>query len=97
MRFVALFALIALVEMATFFWVGSKIGFGWALGIAVTTAVIGSILVRRAGLSVMSRFRQKTGQGQIPVESSATALRSSWQEHSSSRQASSQTPWDSYC
>lgn len=66
MRFVALFALIALVEMATFFWVGSQIGFGWALGIAVTTAVIGSILVRRAGLSVMSRFRQKTGQGQIP-------------------------------
>lgn len=66
MRFVALFALIALAEMATFFWVGSQIGFGWALGIAVTTAVIGSILVRRAGLSVMSRFRQKTSQGQMP-------------------------------
>lgn len=66
MRFVALFVLFALVEMATFFWVGSQIGFGWALGIAVTTAVIGSILVRRAGLSVMSRFRQKTSQGQIP-------------------------------
>lgn len=66
MRFVALFAFMALAEMATFFWVGSQIGFGWALGIAVTTAVIGSILVRRAGLSVLSRFRQKTSQGQIP-------------------------------
>ena len=66
MRFVALFAFIALAEMATFFWVGSQIGFGWALGVAVTTAVIGSILVRRAGLSVITRFRQKTSQGQIP-------------------------------
>lgn len=66
MRFVALFAIIALAEMATFFWVGSQIGFGWALGIAVTTAVIGSILVRHAGLSVISRIRQKTSQGQIP-------------------------------
>lgn len=66
MRFVALFALVALAEMATFFWVGSQIGFLWALGLAVTTAVIGSILVRRAGISVFSRFRDKTSAGQVP-------------------------------
>lgn len=66
MRFLAVFALIALAEVATFFWVGSRIGLGWALGLAVLTALIGASLVRRAGLSVLSRLRQKTSQGQIP-------------------------------
>ncbi len=66
MRFLAIFALIALAEVATFFWVGSRIGLGWALGLAVLTALIGASLVRRAGLSVLSRLRQKTSQGQIP-------------------------------
>jgi UPF0716 protein FxsA len=66
MRLVALFALVALAEMAAFFWVGSMIGLGWALGIAVATAVIGSVLVRRAGLSVFGRFRRKVNQGMLP-------------------------------
>lgn len=66
MRFVAFFVLFALLEMATFFWVGSQIGFLWALALAVVTAVIGSILVRRTGISVFSRFREKTSTGQIP-------------------------------
>lgn len=66
MRLVALFTLVALAEMATFFWVGSMIGLGWALAIAVATAVIGSVLVRRAGLSVFGRFRRKVNQGMLP-------------------------------
>ncbi len=66
MRFIALFAVISLAEMATFFWVGSKIGFGWALLLAVATALIGSALVRRAGISVINRFREKANRGQVP-------------------------------
>jgi UPF0716 protein FxsA len=66
MRLVALFALVALAEMAAFFWVGSMIGLGWALGIAVATAVIGSILVPRAGVSVFGRFRRKLNEGVLP-------------------------------
>ena len=66
MRFMAIFVLVAIAEMATFFWVGSIIGLGWALAIALTTAVLGSILVRRAGISVIGRIQQKTRQAEIP-------------------------------
>lgn len=67
MRFLGVFALISLAEMATFFWVQSWIGLGWALGLAITTALIGSALVRRAGLSVMDRFRGRVSQGGLPT------------------------------
>ncbi len=66
MRFLAVFAFIAVAEMATFFWVESRIGLGWALGLALFTALVGSFLVRRAGLSVPGRIQRKLGQGQIP-------------------------------
>ena len=67
MRFLTIFALISLAEMATFFWVESKIGLPWALGLAVLTAIIGSILVRRAGLSVIGRIKSKVSEGGIPT------------------------------
>jgi UPF0716 protein FxsA len=66
MRLLFLFTVVALAEMAAFIWVGSIIGFGWALGIAIVTAVLGSILVRRAGISVWGRFRSKVNQGVLP-------------------------------
>lgn len=66
MRFLALFGLVAIAEMATFFWVESRIGLGWALGLALATAIIGSYLVRRAGLSVWARIRGKLNEGQLP-------------------------------
>lgn len=66
MRFLMVFALIAVAEMATFFWVESKIGLGWVLGLAVLTALVGSFLVRRAGVSVLGRIQRKLSQGQIP-------------------------------
>jgi UPF0716 protein FxsA len=66
MRFLAVFGLIALAEMATFFWVESRIGLGWALGLALGTAVIGSALVRRAGIAVLARIQQKISQSQMP-------------------------------
>jgi UPF0716 protein FxsA len=52
--------------MATFFWVESRIGLGWALGLALATAVIGSALVRRAGLSVLRRLQERVSEGQLP-------------------------------
>ena len=66
MPFFAVFALVALAEMATFFWVESRIGLGWALGLAFATAIIGSVLVRRAGLAVIGRIQQRVGDGQLP-------------------------------
>lgn len=66
MRFLTLFAVIAIAEMATFFWVESRIGLGWALLLALATAFIGSYLVRRAGLSVLGRIRQKMNRAELP-------------------------------
>ena len=66
MRFLALFGLIALAEMATFFWVESRIGLLWALLIAASTALVGSVLVRRVGLAVLGRFRTKASHGTLP-------------------------------
>lgn len=66
MSFFGLFALVAVLEMATFFWVQSWIGLGWALGIALATALIGSYLVKRAGLSVLGRMKSKVNQGRLP-------------------------------
>jgi UPF0716 protein FxsA len=66
MRFLTLFALVALAEMLTFFWVGARIGLGWALGLALATALVGSYLVRRAGLLVWRRLRQKLEVGELP-------------------------------
>ena len=66
MSFFGVFAVVAVLEMATFFWVQSWIGLGWALGVALATALIGSYLVKRAGLSVLGRMRSKVDQGRLP-------------------------------
>lgn len=66
MRFLTLFAVIAIAEMATFFWVESRIGLGWALLLALATAFIGSYLVRQAGLSVLAQIRQKMNRAELP-------------------------------
>ncbi len=66
MRFLAIWLLIAIAEIATFFWVGSQIGFGWALLLAVVTAVLGSYLVKRAGVSALSRIQHRIGEGRMP-------------------------------
>ena len=66
MRFFLFFALVALAEMATFLWVGSRIGLGWALGLALATALIGSVLVRRAGLAVLGQLRRRWREGKLP-------------------------------
>jgi len=66
MRFIAAFGIIAVAEMATFFWVESRVGLAAALGLALTTAFVGSVLVHRVGLSVLNRFMQKVQQGRLP-------------------------------
>lgn len=66
MRLFVLFTVIALAEMATFFWVESRIGLVWALLLAVATALIGSVLVRRAGLSVLAEIQRKVAAAQLP-------------------------------
>jgi UPF0716 protein FxsA len=66
MRFLAGFALLALAEVMAFFWVGSRIGLSWALGIALFTALFGAVLVRRSGLSALGRIRDRLNHGEVP-------------------------------
>ncbi len=65
-RFLAWFLLISIVELATFLWVGGRIGLGWALLLALVTAVVGSILVRRAGIKAFMQFKTALGSGRLP-------------------------------
>jgi UPF0716 protein FxsA len=66
MRFLALLFLVAILEVVVFVQVQSVIGLGWALLIIVATTFIGAFLVKRTGLSVLRRARQKLDNGQMP-------------------------------
>ena len=60
------FGAVALVELVVFVLVEREIGLLAALLIALGTALAGSVLVRRAGLAVMSRFRERLSSGSLP-------------------------------
>jgi UPF0716 protein FxsA len=62
-----IFAAVALAELALFLVVQSWIGLGPTLLIALATAVLGSALVRRAGLRVLGELRQTLEAGQVPT------------------------------
>jgi len=67
MRIVLTFAVVALAEIATFMAVESRIGLGATLLIALFTAVLGSSLVRRAGMAVWADFRRRLASGGMPT------------------------------
>ncbi len=66
MGFLWWFAVVALAEMATFFWVSSEIGLGAAIFIALSTAFVGAYLVRRSGVAVWRRLRARVKEQRIP-------------------------------
>lgn len=66
MSLYGMFALMVLVEMLVFFWVASSIGWGWALLIVLGTAVIGGMVVRRAGVAAFRRVRDKIDRREMP-------------------------------
>lgn len=67
MRIVLTFAIVAVAEIATFLAVESRIGLGATLLIALGTAVLGSMLVRRAGMRVWTDFRRRLEAGTMPT------------------------------
>lgn len=62
------YLLFSLVELIVFIWVQSVIGLGWALLIALATAFIGAVLVRRAGVSALRRIRDRINEGSVPAQ-----------------------------
>lgn len=66
MGFLWWFAVVALAEMATFFWVSSEIGLGPAILIALTTALVGAYMVKRAGVAVWRSIRDRVREQKVP-------------------------------
>jgi UPF0716 protein FxsA len=68
MRIMVVFATVALAELGTFMVVQGWIGLGPTLLIALGTAILGSMLVRRAGMSVWRDFQRKLNSGGLPTK-----------------------------
>ncbi len=64
-----LFAVIPLAEIAVFIVVGDFIGIPATIAVVIITAFIGTILLKRQGLSVLQRAQLALQEGRIPVES----------------------------
>lgn len=61
------FLCIPIAEIAVFIKAGQIIGLGWTLAVVVLTAVIGTALLRRQGLKVLTQTQQKLDRGELPV------------------------------
>lgn len=66
-RFIA-FLVIPLADLALLIWTGSRIGLLWTLALVVGTGIVGATLVKRQGLAVWQRARQRLGTGTLPTQ-----------------------------
>lgn len=67
LRFLALFVLLPLVELALLIQVGRAIGLGWTLAIVVATGLLGATLARRQGLRAWLAIRSELQNGRMPA------------------------------
>lgn len=65
-RLLLLFTLVPIAELALLVWLGGQIGFWPTVGLIVATAVLGSLLAHREGLSALARFRARAASGEMP-------------------------------
>lgn len=65
-RLLLLFTLVPIVELTLLVWLGQRIGFWPTVGLIVATAVLGSFLAHREGLSALARFRARAASGEMP-------------------------------
>src|SRR5690606_34627454 len=74
-RFFA-FGLLALpiIEIAIFIKVGQTIGLLPTLALVIGAAILGAVLLRQQGLSVLTRLRSNVSSGQLPGRSIADAM-----------------------
>lgn len=62
-----LFLLLPVAEIATFVEVGDWIGTGPTVGLVILSAILGSLLIRWQGLSVLKRAQEAAERGEVPV------------------------------
>lgn len=59
------------LEIATAWWVATKIGWGNLIGIVILSAVLGVIVIRAAGRAAFGELRQAQAQGVMPQGTAA--------------------------
>ena len=69
-----IFLLVPLVEIAFFVVIGNAIGLWPTLAGVVLTAVIGSLVIRMQGLSLINEMRSTVNRGQLPARAIADAM-----------------------
>lgn len=65
-RLLLLFTIVPIVELALLVWLGQRIGFWPTVGLIAGTAILGSYLAQREGLSALARFRTSLASGEMP-------------------------------
>jgi UPF0716 protein FxsA len=68
------FLLVPLIEIAFFVVIGNAIGLWPTLAGVVLTALIGSLVLRMQGLSLLNEMRSTVGRGQLPARAIADAM-----------------------
>ncbi len=69
-----LFLAVPLIEIGCFIVIGEAIGLWPTLASVVVMAVIGALVLRVQGLSLINEIRQSVGQGQLPARALADAM-----------------------
>ncbi|MHB8697343.1 MAG: FxsA family protein [Sulfuricaulis sp.] len=64
---ILLLLLVPIAEIATFIWVGSRIGVGLTLLLVIASAIIGFRLVRRQGFATAMRVQAMITRGESPA------------------------------
>ncbi|WP_417309012.1 FxsA family protein [Devosia sp.] len=70
----AIFVIVPVIEIGIFVALGSAIGFWPTMLGVIVTAVIGSIVLRYQGLSLLAQIRGTMAQGQLPAKALAEAM-----------------------
>ncbi len=63
-----LFLAVPIIEIAVFVQVGGEIGLWNTIGIVILTAVLGTWLLRREGISILFRIRENLEANRVPVK-----------------------------
>ncbi len=69
-----LFLTVPLIEIACFILIGNSIGLWPTLAGVLLTALIGSLVLRFQGMSIVNEIRSTVGRGQLPARAIADAM-----------------------
>lgn len=72
--FLIILLALPLIEIALMIWVGQMIGLWPVLGLLVGAAVLGALLIRWQGVTVIARMRQNLMQGVMPTQALADTM-----------------------